>query len=270
MNLDVHALLEGARNPDGGWGSRQGQTSEAEPTALAALALDDDDARGWLGARQRDDGAFAIDAGPYTNDSATSLCALALGSGPACERALDHVERHRARPASSSPAIPVDGSVGWPWASDTASWVEPTARALWALRILRPASTAIGDAVALLRDRECVGGGWNYGNRVVLGEELPPFGETTAVALIGLRGIDDTLERRGLSVLEHLSRIESGGGLTLATALVALRLHGASRAASTVERTLADLVRRTGLLGDVVAIAWSALATGDRLPGGEG
>src|SRR5919108_175844 len=169
MVADAATLLARGRNVDGGFGARIGQASEAEPTALAALALDDDAARAWLVQHQRADGSFAIDTGPYVNDSATALGALALGPGPERERALDHVESTRARHVDSSDAIPIDPSaIGWAWATGTASWVEPTARALWALRLTRPTSPRIADGVALLRDRESVGGGWNYGNREVL------------------------------------------------------------------------------------------------------
>ena len=82
---------------------------------------------------------------------------------------------------------------GWPWAADTFSWVEPTAYALIALQKLR--STLQGTAAAdriregelVLYDRMCAGGGWNYGNTKVLGEHVPPYPETTALALIALQ-----------------------------------------------------------------------------------
>ena len=264
-------LLARSRNADGGFGPRAGARSEPEPTAIAALALDDDDdARAWLLDHQAVDGSWSLDVGPFVNDSATALGALALGPGPERERAVDHVESTRARRVDSTDAIPIDASaIGWAWATGTSSWVEPTARALWTLRLLRPSSPSIGDAVALLRDRECRSGGWNYGNRIVLGEELPPFAETTAVALIGLRDLDDELEARGLDALRRLSRIESSGGLSLATALAAFRIHGSNEDAQRTRGALTDLVNRTGLLGDTVALGWASLASGSRLPGAE-
>ena len=268
MVADAATLLARGRNVDGGFGARIGQASEAEPTALAALALDDDAARAWLVEHQRADGSFAIDTGPYVNDSATALAALALGSGPERERALDHVEATRARHVPSTDAIPIDqAAVGWGWATGTASWVEPTAHAVWALRVARPSSTALMDGVALLRDRESADGGWNYGNRVVLGEELPPFAQTTAIALIGLRGFDRALETRGLATLRRLWRAESAGGLSLATALAAFRVHAADVDAKGVRVALDELVRASGSWDDTVALGWAALATGSRMPG---
>ncbi|HEV2951605.1 MAG TPA: hypothetical protein VGZ51_05845, partial [Actinomycetota bacterium] len=73
--MPVHAteLLARLGNADGGFGPNVRQPSEPEPTALAALALDDARAREWLVEHQREDGSFSIDAGPYVNDSATGL-----------------------------------------------------------------------------------------------------------------------------------------------------------------------------------------------------
>ena len=253
------------RNADGGFGPRAGGPSEPEPTALAALALDDDRARGWLAANQRPDGSFSIDVGPYMNDSATALGALALAPGPERARALDHVEATRARHVDSSDAIPIDPSaIGWAWATGTSSWVEPTARALWALRLTRQTSRHLADGVALLRDRESAGGGWNYGNREVLGEPLPPFAQTTAIALVGLVDLDAELEERGLAALSRLWPVESKGGLTLATALLAFRAHGRASEAADVTTVLSSLVGETSLLGDVTALAWTALALAER------
>ena len=61
----------------------------------------------------------------------------------------------------------------------------------FALQILRPSATAeITDAVKLLADRSCVGGGWNYGSREVYDTDLEPYAQTTAIGLIGLQGAE--------------------------------------------------------------------------------
>lgn len=256
------SLLRSMRNGDGGFGPGLGRASEVEPTALAALAMDDDDARAWLVDRQRADGGFGLRSASVVHDAATGLAALALVPGPERERALDRLEGSTAERHPTSPAVPIDpDAVGWSWTTGTASWTEPTARALLALRVLRPGSSGIAAAVDLLRDREAVGGGWNYGNRVVLGEELPPFAQTTAVALVGLLGLDEVLERRGIRRLRTLWREESAGGLTLATAIVALRLHGERDDADEAAASLDRLIDRTDLLGDAVALGWAALAS---------
>src|SRR5918994_6288058 len=116
MVMDASALLARSRNPDGGFGARPGQPSEAEPTALAALALDDASARSWLSEHQHEDGSFSVETGPYMNDSATALAALALEPGRERELALDHVEMTRASRVPSTDAIPIDpDAVGWGW-----------------------------------------------------------------------------------------------------------------------------------------------------------
>jgi len=83
---------------------------------------------------------------------------------------------------------------GWPWQPGTSSWVEPTAHALMALtRVARSGGLAgleerIATGQAMLLNRRCRDGGWNYGNRRVLGTDLPSQPETTALALMALDG----------------------------------------------------------------------------------
>ena len=266
---DLHGVLRerllAARWSDGGFGPRAGQPSEPEPTALAALALDDDRARTWLERRQWEDGGFGLRIPGDLSDAATPVAALALPAGPARERALDHLLANRAERVPDTPALPHDPHLaGWGWTPHTFGWVEPTARAVLALRLLRPqAAGAIEEGVALLEDRECVGGGWNYGNRIVLGEELPAYAQTTAVALLGLQGLDLPAVRRGREVLRRLWPAERGG-LSLALALAAFRLWGDPEA-ERVAGVLGERFRATGFLGDLVAMAWAAIATGDGL-----
>ena len=68
---------------------------------------------------------------------------------------------------------------GWPWRPDNASWIEPTAHALVASESGVPKQAAtrelrerIESGERMLLDRRCSDGGWNYGNRSVLGVEL--------------------------------------------------------------------------------------------------
>ena len=254
-----------AQNADGGFGPRIGLPSEPEPTALATIALDDERGRSWLGDRQSDDGSLTLDAGVVVNDSATAYAALALGTGDGRERALDHLEAGLAPDARPTSDVPFDASThGWAWTESTFGWVDPTARAVLALRLLRPGAAAIDDGIGMLRDRETVGGGWNYGNRVVLGEDLEPYAQTTAAALVALQHADPTLEARGLSALKRLWRAERDGGLTAALATAALRLHGDDDA-DLAERALLDVFEHSGFLDDVVALAWAAIATGPAL-----
>jgi len=258
-------LLGRARNPDGGSGPRPGAPSEPEPTALTAIALDDDAARAWLVSNQRDDGSFGLVDGFVRDESATALAVLALDDDDARERALDHLEALEAERVPFSPAIPQDGSItGWPWTDDTFGWVEPTSRAMLALKRFRPGSARIAQGVALLRDRRSVGGGWNYGNRLVLGEELTPFAHTTAIALLALHGLDAGLEAEGSSRLRSLWREERAGPITLALSLAAFSLAGDAAEADAIRAAL-DEATADGVLDDAVAAAWIVIATGDGL-----
>lgn len=257
--------LREARSTDGGFGPRPGQPSEPEPTALATIALDDADGRVWLSEHQGAEGSVSFDAAIVVNDSSTAFAALAFEAGDPRERALDHLEGTLARSVRSTAAVPHDASVrGWGWTEDTSGWVDPTSRATLALRLLRADAPAIIDGLGLLRDRETVGGGWNYGNRVVFGDDLWPYAQTTATALLALQGTDPELEARGVGVLRTLWRDEREGGLSLAMSNAVLGLRGDSDAAE-ARRALFDLFERTAFMGDVVTLAWAAIATGPAL-----
>jgi hypothetical protein len=173
---------------------------------------------------------------------------------------------HRAQATSASAEVPHDPNTrGWGWTPDTFGWVEPTSRAVLALQLLRPSAEAeIEDGLAVLADRECPGGGWNYGNGIVYDTPLPPYAQTTASALIGLQGALPDLHERGMTTLAALWSEERTGGLSLAVSLAAFRLGGRPET-SAVEQALSDELERTDLLGDVVALAWTALAAGPGL-----
>ena len=259
--------LDQARSGDA-FGPTPGAEPEPEPTALAAIALDDEPARRWLAGAQRGDGSFGLTAGPVENDSATGLAALALPPGPERERALDHILSTPARKVPSDSVVPHDPSLaGWGWASGTFGWVEPTARALLALRLLRPQATgAIEDAVAFLADRESVDGGWNFGNRFVYDVALPPFGQTTAVALVGLHrmrharpGRRARLARGGRAAPPLAGRARPPHPRDVAGRVPAPRARGRRGGRDVLERSM------DGPVPDVIALGWIALASGPGL-----
>ncbi len=263
--LDV---LEGAlgprRNADGGFGPAASIASEPEPTAMVGVALADDRARAWLAEHQADDGAITLSIGTVERDL-TSVAALALGPGVTRERALDHVERLRAAPAPATALVPIrDDLQGFPWTTHTSTWTEPTAWGLLALRKHRASAVErIDEAVTVLRDRSCVTGGWNYGNRVAFGVELPPFVQTTAIALLALRGTAEDVAEPGLAALERLWRDESEGPLSLATATAALRAYGSPQALPAATALRRAVAQPGGL--DTMTLAWGAIALGEGL-----
>lgn len=247
--------IDRRRNLDGGFGPRIDMPSEPEPTALVALAFDDEPARRWLISDQRSDGSIGIRAGGAFRD-VTALGALALPSGPSRERALDHVLTVAGRNVPD----PAMTAAGWPWTVDAHGWTEPTAWGCLAMRLLRPSETArVADALAMFAERECVGGGWNYGSRTTLGVDLHPYVQTTALALLALGGSAPELTTRGVRRLEETWRSEASGDLSLATASCALRTF---QSADAIEAERANHARADIGTEDNVILAWQAFALG--------
>ena len=254
-------LLEGLRNADGGFAPSPNGESEPEPTALASLALDDVPARRWLEEHQRSDGGFIVGPPEIQNDTSTALAALAL-RGEARERALDYLVSHQAQAQGSDPRFPHDASTrGWGWTSLTFGWTEPTARGVLAFKLLRPDADVLADGLATLADRESVGGGWNYGNREVLGTNLEPFLQTTAAGLMAVHDGPVDLRDRAVDVVERLWDQEPGG-LGWAMSVAALRLAG--RDVATKVDDLRALVETSSLLSDGAALGWAVIALSDR------
>jgi hypothetical protein len=209
---ELREHLASAQNPDGGWGYYPGKQSWLEPTCWALMALEagSECDRAWqlLQSWQRPDGAWRTGSAVDEPGWATALVVLLYGIRhrfePAWERGLSWLltqenkrETALQRLARSAGFGSVDQDqtlVGWPWRSGSSAWVEPTAYSILALRAAgnRFQPSAVGQRIAigerLLLDRRCRDGGWNYGNRRVLGEDLDSFPETTAAALLALRG----------------------------------------------------------------------------------
>lgn len=260
MSDEAARLLAALRNPDGGFPPSSGGASEPEPTALAAIALDEAPARTWLEQHQRSDGSFLVGPESVLNDSPTPLAGVALPAGGARDRALDYVLRHQAPMIGADDRIPHDPNTrGWGWTSKTFGWVEPTARALLALKLLRPGTQQISDGDAVMADRECQGGGWNYGNKEVMGKQYEPFLQTTAAGLLGVQDRTDGIRERAIAVVERLWRQEPGG---LGWGMASAALHANDSADPELDAALVAMVSATQLYGDTVALAWTAIALG--------
>jgi hypothetical protein len=215
----------------------------------------------WLESHQRSDGGFLLGPAEVRNDTATALAAIAL-DGAARERALDYVVGHQAQPQDDDPRFPHDADTrGWGWTSLTFGWTEPTARSVLALKIFRPDASELQDGLRTLADRECVGGGWNYGNREVLGRDLEAFLQTTAAGLMAVQDGPGDLRDRAIAIIDGLWVAERGG-LGWSMSLAALQLAGINAADRAAE--LSALVDETGLLSDAVALAWAVIALTDR------
>lgn len=283
--------LLGSQNADGGWGANSsGGPSATEPTSLAVMALrgsDDPEAtrsadRGlvWLRERQHSDGSWPVSDQVPMGSWTTSLAALALADSP--------IDRSRAgaggrwlleqegRPVPwmsrlffflfpRYDVIDLDLELkGWSWFENTLGWVEPTAYALIALKTLRadlPESqtrSRIEEGERLLVDRVCEGGGWNYGNSRVYDEELWPYPDTTALALLALQDRPDLPEVR--SSLDALDRMVARNGSLLAISLALLcgRVYG--RPVERLSRRIVERLEPESPWIDVRALALAGLA----------
>lgn len=248
--------LEGLQNPDGGWGAVRGAPSNTESTALALLALhagrgparEVERGLAWLEARQRPDGAWPFSDQVPRSSWTTSLAVLALTEvGQSDTRAREGAAWLLGQEGRGFPwytkvlqrlfpslrVIELDSDLrGWPWVEDTFSWIEPTAYALLALKRLRAElpwealAPRISEGERMILDRACRDGGWNYGNSRVFGEDLWPYPDTTALALIALQDLprDGAIEA-GLDALGRMLR-RNDSLLALALSIQCLRIYG--------------------------------------------
>ena len=144
--------LRASQNPDGGWGYCPGKQSWLEPTAYATLALHGEPAadRAWalLKRWQAGDGGWRPAAEVAISSWGTALCvtiATVRGeSGDVLEKGMDwllgsegveseFVTRAKMWVLRQDPGRNTKLHA-WPWKSGTASWVEPTAHSLVALK----------------------------------------------------------------------------------------------------------------------------------------
>jgi hypothetical protein len=227
------------------------------PATLAAA----DRGYAWLAQRQQVDGGWPISDQVAGSTWTTAPAVLALA---AAGREHEKVRRGTAwliaRKGSGDPLagrivrwltraedprrlIELDPTIlGWPWADGTFSWVEPTALAVLALRAAlargavadrEAAERRISDAVRLFADRKSTGGGWNSGNRRILGEDIEPYPDTTAWALLALRPVaGNAAVRESVARLGSLMR-SNRSPLARALAALAQRAHGEDARAMT-------------------------------------
>jgi hypothetical protein len=281
-----------SQNPDGGWPAAKGLPSSTEPTALAVMALTSlregsvvgstDAAVRWLVSRQASDGGWSPGITVGESSWVTPLAVLALatrdsGSSAAVRGGRWLLKREaggfgwlarlwfRVSP-KHKPDLDIDLK-GWPWTAGTFSWVEPTAYALLALRRLGPALAdpgvphRIDHGERLLYDRMCPGGGWNYGNARVLGENLAPFADTTAIALIALQRHRARVEnRQALDVLRAMiGRVRSGLALGWSILCADLYAEAPGEWRSLLRQQYGD----TRFLGKTKPLALAVLALND-------
>lgn len=216
------AWLRAARNADGSWGYTPGQQGRPEATILAAAAGPEPDwlARTWLASAELSWGAFLLPAVAWQRDPAL------------CEPALRAIEAFRSEPVQGIEGF--DATLpGWSWVEGTAAWIEPTVFAMLSLRRAGRLPERVAQGRALVLDRQCDDGGWNYGNPVVLGARLAGHLDATGWALLGLSPAEGQAApdpghqeavQRGLVYLD--GALARPSTMSLALAALALQAHG--------------------------------------------
>jgi hypothetical protein len=170
-----------------------------------------------------------------------------------------------------NPATRLQGKLtGWSWTPGTFGWVVPTALALVALRAAddpRADGTVTSEAISLLRDRACQDGGWNWGNPILFGSDLPSNATETSIALLGLLAAGETpASPESAAGLDWLARnLDADTGVVAtAWALSALQLAGRrSDGAAAAARLQAAQSADGGWRASPHATALAAMALGD-------
>jgi hypothetical protein len=88
------------------------------------------------------------------------------------------------------------------------------------------ANERVSDALRWFVDRKSPGGGWNYGNRRILSQDIDPYPDTTAWALLAVHGLaGPDVAKDSLARLHTLMRANASA-LPRALAVLAYRAHG--------------------------------------------
>jgi hypothetical protein len=237
----------------------------------------------WLIQHQAPDGSWPLNNNTKTSSWSTALAMLALASRPEYQSRVTNGAKWALQQEGNRPgwlahflfaltfrkkALDIDVDlVAWPWMAGTFSWVEPTSYYLIALKKLRGklpninADDRIKQGELMIYDRICPGGGWNYGNNKVLGENLWPYPDITAIALIALQDRRDTdANRQSLDALQKMLE-EVHSGLALSWSVICLSLYGQDT--TKWKKLLAQDFEKTRFLGETKSLALSILALGN-------
>ena len=245
--IRARVFLQQSRNADGSLGHLPGQAGHLEPTLLATASRSIAAPLPWLAGQPWGWGKLLLPAVLATEGDAAALVDDTLAQLLALEG-----ERIAEDPAGR---VGFDPSLAaWPWVQGTASWVEPTAYALISLKRSGWAShPRVTEGETLLRDRQCVDGGWNYGNPEVLHASLESYLPPTGWATMALPNGPEVA--RALVRLD--AAIEQRSTSTLSLAILARRAHGQAPSDAVVEALVARQ-RADGSFGG--RCDWTALA----------
>ncbi len=225
---------------EGWWPYKVGSGPSIEATAWCALAMQNDEsvtlnALQYLVSNQNTDGGWSTAPLEGMSDWCSALAVLALRLIPSIhnypakvnatindkiKRALGYLFESRTefyRPVARLLIFLMQGAEGlqygrgWPWTHDCFHWVEPTSYSLLALKIpkvpgIESYQSVIKHANQFLLEHSCSIGGWNHGNNLCLGVNLPPFTVTTAEALLALQDQPNhPVVKAGLAYLDKVA-----------------------------------------------------------------
>jgi hypothetical protein len=268
--------------PSGGWPYYAGKSARIEPTTWALLALQSApdaaarrrliaDGLAWLRSLQREDGLLVEPATKDANYAWNGLVlaatqSLAIRDLPFEERLVKALLQAKGVRLEGDPKVIRQDSTlqAWSWIAGTFSWIEPTAYCLIAMKkrtSRTPEMTLrIAEAEAVLFDRMCGGGGWNYGNAQVLSQDLRAYVPTTAVALLALA--DRPTQAAVAQSLEWLIAHQGSERSGMALSLAAVALSAFGKPIEPLLDALVDQHARTGFLGNLHLGAMAVYALG--------
>ena len=246
MSQAAVRYLMDTQDPSGGWGYTPTGTPGVEPTALAVLALrgaaeaasEARRAQDWLASIQNKDGGWGMNGLDPRSGWHTAWGVLALKGEDKYSESIRRgqewlaaVEVYREQNVdvlkAFNQALKVDFALAaWSWGPNEASWVQPTALAMLALRNDPPivaAQARLDEAVRFLDNRRVPGGGWNVGNPAMFDGVLPAHTIPTALGLLALASYaPDLIQPGDLTVLREKAA-EDSDAKALGWALLGLR-----------------------------------------------
>ena len=280
LRAGMSAVLQQARNADGGWAYHSGKRSRIEPTCWALLALSQGGTPNLEPLRQwpRSENWLIDIPGAPPNHAFNAIAALTLLQSASTSAAAETIVRLLIASKGmtfgpDSPAVArQDNSLeAWSWVDGTASWVEPTA---WSVLVLKQrlargrypdAAERVRLGEEMLSDRACRGGGWNYGNPNVYGKDLMPYVPTTALALLALQNRrDEPAVVRGLQQLQR-DVLSERSTVALSLAIICLRAYELPAIAPEqyLTQLIADRHSPPGWNDDLLGLAMALYALSD-------
>ena len=275
-------FLISSQNDDGGWGYFPNQTSSVEPTCCAILVLRDqqdwlesyNSAVKWLVNTQNNDGGWGINQWDKESGWQTSWAIIALKTYQANSEFLtnasnwlldfgkESLEKNETNDTIRNQFNIDTNLFGWPWQSGEASWIEPTALALLALKSFDEDSQhhpRVEEAIKYLDDRRCMNGGWNFGNPVMFNKDLPPLTHHSSLSILALSQFSPhmILDKDIISLKDLLDEEESPLGI--ASGILALK--ALQDETSSLERRLSSMQSSDGSWeGNIYFSAMSMIA----------